>query len=77
MKFNSVIYDPILETIFFILFIGLALYLYYLNRDPLKKYWPSRFCVDLKVTTKRQRYGDDMPDDAHLLVVTFAASQNI
>ena len=27
---------------------------------------------------KRQRYGDDMPpDDAHLLVVTFATSQNI
>ena len=26
---------------------------------------------------KRQRYGDDMPDDSHLLVVTFATSQNI
>ena len=25
---------------------------------------------------KQQRYGDDLPDDAHLLVVTFAASQN-
>jgi hypothetical protein len=25
---------------------------------------------------KQQRYGDDFPDDAHLLVVTFAASQN-
>jgi hypothetical protein len=26
---------------------------------------------------KRQRYGDDSPDDSRLLVVTFAASQNI
>ena len=25
---------------------------------------------------KRQRYGDDMPDDSRLLVVTFATSQN-
>ena len=25
---------------------------------------------------KSQRYGGDLPDDAHLLVVTFAASQN-
>jgi hypothetical protein len=25
---------------------------------------------------KQQRYGDDVPDDSRLLVVTFAASQN-
>ena len=25
---------------------------------------------------KRQRYGDDIPDDSRLLVVTFAAPQN-
>jgi len=28
------------------------------------------------VEAKRQRYGDDIPDDSRLLVVTFAAPQN-